>query len=188
MIDGLKAALDAAQQFVRTGAGFKPQDRFRQSEILDVPWMTALAIEAGLQGHLHGDYRLSSARKNIEIFLRAAVQGVTITLGPNRKDLKARILVCCRGRQRFGFALVIEDTAGSWSSMVEINLMIVDPAYRHQGIGKEMVAFLSQVLESKVFYARCLTPSAHMVKLLEDQGFVVTHQSDQVKRLQLARG
>lgn len=112
---------------------------------------------------------------------------MTITLGPNRKDLTARILVCCRCRQRFGFALVIEDTAGSWPSMVEINLMIVDPAYRHQGVGKEMVGFLLRGLESKVLYARCLSPSTRMVKLLEGQGFVVTHQSDQTKRLQLDR-
>jgi GNAT superfamily N-acetyltransferase len=185
---GLKAALGAAQQFIRARAGHSNEDLLRPGQAIDVPWMTALAVEAGLQGHLHGDYRLSSARVNIETFLRAAVQGRTITLGPDRTDLMARIWVRSRGNQRFGYVLVIEHQAGSWSSMVEINLMVVDHAYRHQGLGKEMLGLLVQALDPAVIYARCLVPSMHMVKLLEDHGFVLTHQSDQSKRLQLTRG
>ena len=137
------------------------------------------AIVAGSRdGHFGCDCTRPDVLRGVWHQVQVVVsEGVTPLPGA-RNGVGGRAFVVQVGGANAGFAILIEDTPGSWRDSIELFAMTVHPAFRGTGLGRHLVTSLVRDAQSAHVYARVAFASTAMNGLLKSCGFALGGRSD----------
>ena len=103
--------------------------------------------------------------------VQTAVSHGVMPLPGERNGAGARAFVVQVGGADAGFAILVEDSPGSWYRRLELFAIAVHPGFRGRGLGRRLVDVLVRASRSARVYARCAFASAAMAGVLRSCGF-----------------
>ncbi len=137
----------------------------------DVPFIVEGIVAESRGGHFACDARRPDVLAGLWRQVQAIVADGVTPLPDTRDGAAGRAFVLQVGQARAGFAILVEQSPGSWCERIELFALAVHPAWRGRGLGRQLVDSLVEESRSAVVYARCGPRSAAMAALLVSCGF-----------------
>jgi len=137
----------------------------------DVPFIVESIVAESRLGHFGCDCSRPEVLTGLWHQVRSIVGQGVAPLPGERDGAGGRAFVLQAGPANVGFAILVEDTPGSWYRRLELFAMAVQPGVRHRGWGRHLVDSLVRDARSQCVYARCAFASVAMAGLLKSCGF-----------------
>ena len=168
--------LDPSFQDATAPAAVAP--RIHVASPADVPFIVDAIVAGSRQGHFGCDCTRPDVLQGLWHQVQTIVSDGVTPLPGARNGAGGRAFVVQVGRANAGFALLVEDTPGSWRASIELFAMTVHPDFRGAGLGRHLVTSLVRDAQSAHVYARVAFPSTAMSGLLKSCGFALGARSD----------
>ncbi len=145
----------------------------------DVPFIVEAIAAESREGHFSCDCSRPEVVSGLWHQIQAIVSQGVAPLPDARDGAGARAFVVQVDGANAGFAILVEDTPGSWYRRLELFALTVHPAFRGRGLGRHLVTNLLRDSQSALVYARLAFGSAAMAGMLKSCGFGLGARSGQ---------
>jgi predicted acetyltransferase len=135
---------------------------FRAATLTDLDHVVAAIVAESAKGHFNADYGFPPAAAGLCHQVSCLISDAPVPWPSKRNGAGGRALCIQVNGHDVGFALLLEDTAGSWKKRVESFALVIADSARGHGIGTQAVRQLVESIESKQLYARCYATSPTM--------------------------
>ena len=170
--------LDSSFQDATASAQAVVAPRIHLASPADVPFIVDAIVAESRSGHFGCDCTRPDVLQGLWHQIQAIVSDGVTPLPGARNGAGGRAFVVQAGQANAGFAMLVEDTPGSWRASVELFAMTVHPAFRGAGLGRHLLTSLVRDAQSAHVYARVAFPSIAMHGLLKSCGFALGARSD----------
>jgi GNAT superfamily N-acetyltransferase len=167
--------LDSSFQDAAAAAVLAP--RIHLASPADVPFIVDAIVAGSRDGHFGCDCTRPDVLQGLWHQVQAVVSDGITPLPGARNGAGGRAFVVQAGRANAGFAMLVEDTPGSWRESIELFAMTVHPSFRGAGLGRHLLTSLVRDAQSAHVYARVAFASTAMSGLLESCGFALGARS-----------
>ena len=168
--------LDSSFQGATAPAALAP--RIHLASPADVPFIVDAIVAGAREGHFGCDCSRPDVLEGLWLQVQAIVSDGVAPLPGARNGAGGRAFVVQVGQANTGFALLVEDSPGSWRASLELFAMHVHPGFRGAGLGRFLLTSLLRDAQSAHVYARVAFPSIAMNGLLKSCGFALGARSD----------
>ena len=170
--------LDSSFQDAAAHAPATVAPRIHLASPADVPFIVDAIVAGAREGHFGCDCTQPDVLQGVWHQIQTIVsEGVTPLPGA-RNGAGGRAFVVQVEQANAGFAILVEDSAGSWFEGVELFAMTVHPAFRGLGLGRHLLTRLVRDAQSARVRARVAFASTAMNGLLRSCGFTLGARSD----------
>jgi ribosomal protein S18 acetylase RimI-like enzyme len=152
--------------------------RLRPATEHDLEFIMAETINGTKQGHYNDPFEHPGYADDYRAGLINVIHNLPMLRLTDElvvEEIRAELLIYgCPGDDQVGYLLMSEKCQGSIDSDLEVYKIGVQKSRRRQGHGRRLVELSVAYAHSiDKIYARCLSPSVVMCRLLQEAGFVI---------------
>jgi len=148
--------------------------RIREATISDEAFIFELLLSGAEEGHFNSGFSDETNHEQLHNLISQAICDQPIDMSEERRNgIGGRVRILMVGKVQAGFVIVVEDEPNSWPQRTEIYALAIAVNYRERGLGSIFVQNILNSVKSRSIYARCLTSSEGMRRILVKQGFAL---------------
>ena len=163
--------LDSSFQDAAAASPAAVVPRIHLASPADVPFIVDAIVAESRNGHFSCDCSQPDVLGGLWHQIQSIVSDGVTPMPDARNGAGGRAFVIQVGQVNAGFAVLVEDTPGSWLERVELFALVTHEAYRGRGLARTLVKSLAATSGSTVVYARCAETSVAMSALLKACAF-----------------